>query len=79
MQQKPNLYKLWSALPPELLSSSSSDEDSTDDNVGRAGYDLMKTSLPLKRVGTGEEELEMEGVIVTVAYATIARLFSLFR
>ena len=29
--RKPNPYKLWSALPPESLSSSSSDEDSTDD------------------------------------------------
>ena len=61
MQQKPNPYKLWSASPPESLSSSSSNEDSTDDNVGRTGYDLMKTGLPWKRVGMGEGELEMEG------------------
>ena len=32
-----------------------------DDNTDRAGYDQMKTSLPLKRVGMGEGELEMEG------------------
>ena len=60
-QQKPNLYELWSASPPELLSSSSSDEDSTDDNVGCAEYGLMKTGLPLKRVGMGEGEQETRG------------------
>ena len=60
-QQKLNPYELWSASPPELLSSSSSDEDSTDDNTDCTGYILMKTSLPLKRVGMGEGELEMEG------------------
>ena len=36
--QKPNPYELWSASPPELLLSSSSDEDSTDDNAGRNEY-----------------------------------------
>ena len=61
VQQKLNPYKLWSTSPPESLSSSSSDEDSTDDNADHAGYDLMKTTLPLKRVGMGEGELEMEG------------------
>ena len=60
-QQKPNPYELWSALPPESLSSSSSDEDSTDDNAALAEYGLMKTALPQKRVGMGEGELEMEG------------------
>ena len=60
-QQKPNPYELWSALPPESLSSSSSDEDSTDDSVDRAEYGLMKTALPLKRVGMGEGESETEG------------------
>ena len=60
-QQKPNPYELWSASPPESLSSLSSDEDLTDDNAARTGYALMKTGLPLKRVGMGEEELEMEG------------------
>ena len=59
--QKPNPYKLWSASPPELPSSSSSDEDSTDDNAGRVEYGLMKTVLPLKRVGMGEGESETEG------------------
>ena len=59
--QKPIPYELWSALPPESLSSSSSDEDSTDDNAGRAEYGLMKTGLPQKRVGMGEGESEMEG------------------
>ena len=59
--QKPNPYELWSASPPELLSSSSSDEDSTDDNAGHVEYGLMKTALPLKRVGMGEGESEMEG------------------
>ena len=34
-QQKPTPYELWSASPPESLSSSSSNEDSTDDIVGR--------------------------------------------
>ena len=37
--QKPNLYELWSASPPEWLSSSSSNEDSTDDNAGRDKYE----------------------------------------
>ena len=60
-QQKPTPYELWSASPPELPSSSSSDEDSTDDNAGRAEYGLMKTVLPLKRVGMGEGESETEG------------------
>ena len=55
-------YALWSASPPESLSSSSSDEDSTDNNAGRAKYGLMKTGLPLKRVGMGEGESEREGV-----------------
>ena len=32
-----------------------------DDNVGRAEYGLMKTGRPLKRVGMGEGESEMEG------------------
>ena len=59
--QKPTPYELWSASPPELPSSSSSDEDSTDDNAGRVEYGLMKTGLPLKRVGMGEGESEMEG------------------
>ena len=49
------------ASPPELLSSSSSDEDSMDNNVDHAGHVLMNTSLPLKRVGIGEGESEMEG------------------
>ena len=61
VQRKPNPYELWSALPPESLSSSSSDEDSTDDNAGRVEYGLMKTVLPRKRVGMREGELEMEG------------------
>ena len=61
VQQKPNPYALWSASPPESLSSSSSDEDSTDDNVGHVEYGLMKTARPLKRVGRGEGESEMEG------------------
>ena len=52
-QQKPNPYELWSALPPESLSSSSSDEDSTDDSAARTEYGLMKTGLPRKRVGMG--------------------------
>ena len=60
-QRKPIPYALWSALPPESLSSSSSDEDSTDDNVGHVEYGLMKTALPRKRVGMGEGESEMEG------------------
>ena len=59
--QKLTPYALWSASPPELPSSSSSDEDSTDDNAGRVEYGLMKTALPLKRVGMGEGESEMEG------------------
>ena len=37
MQQKPNPYELWSASPPELLSSSSSDEDLMDNSVDHAG------------------------------------------
>ena len=32
-----------------------------DSNADRTGYALMKTSLPQKRVGRGEGELEMEG------------------
>ena len=59
--QNPNPYELWSASPPELLSSSLSDKDSTDDNTGCDEYGRMKTGLPLKRVGMGEGELEMEG------------------
>ena len=59
--RKPNPYELWSASPLELPSSSSSDEDSTDDNAVRAEYGLMKTGLPLKRVGMGEGELATEG------------------
>ena len=59
--RKPDPYELWSASPPELPSSSSSDEDSTDDNAGCVEYGLMKTGLPRKRVGMGEGELEMEG------------------
>ena len=59
--QKPVPYELWSASPPELPSSSSSDEDSMDDNAGRNEYGLMKTALPLKRVGMGEGESEREG------------------
>ena len=59
--QKPDPYELWSASPPELPSSSSSDEDSTDDNAGHDEYGLMKTALPLKRVGMGVGELEREG------------------
>ena len=59
--QKPIPYELWSASPPEWPSSSSSDEDSTDDNAGRVEYGLMKTALPLKRVGMGEGESEREG------------------
>ena len=59
--QKPLPYALWSASPPESLSSSSSDEDSTDDNAALAEYGLMKTALPLKRVGMGEGESGMEG------------------
>ena len=59
--QKLTPYALWSASPPELLSSSSSDEDSTDDNAARAEYGLIKTGLPLKRVGMGEGESETEG------------------
>ena len=60
-QQKQLPYALWSASPPELPSSSSSDEDSTDGNAVLAEYGLMKTGLPWKRVGMGEGELEMEG------------------
>ena len=61
MQQKPDPYELWSASPPESLSSSSSNEDLMDNNIDHARYVLMKTGLPLKRVGRGEGELEMEG------------------
>ena len=32
-----------------------------DDNAGRAEYGLMKTVLPLKRVGMGEGESGTEG------------------
>ena len=32
-----------------------------DNNVGRVEYGLMKTALPLKRVGMGEGESETEG------------------
>ena len=59
--QKPDPYALWSISPLESLSSSSSNEDSMDDNTGRVEYGLMKTALPLKRVGMGEGELETEG------------------
>ena len=61
VQQKPLPYALWSASPPESLSSSSSDEDSTDDSAALDAYGLMKTALPLKRVGMGEGEREMRG------------------
>ena len=61
MQQKLVPYELWSAAPPELLSSSSSDEDLMDNNADHAGYALIKTGLPWKRVGRGEGESEMEG------------------
>ena len=60
-QQKLNPYKLWSASPPESLSSSSSHEDSMDDNFGHTEYGLIKTGLPWKRVGMGEGESETEG------------------
>ena len=60
-QQKPTPYELWSTSPPESLSSSSSDEDLTDDNAGRDKYGRIKTGRPLKRVGMGEGESEMEG------------------
>ena len=59
--QKPVPYELWSASPPELPSSSSSNKDSTDNNTGCDEYGLMKTGLPLKRVGRGEGESEREG------------------
>ena len=59
--QKPVPYELWSASPPELPSSSSSDEDSRDNNAGHVEYGLMKTALPLKRVGMGEGEREIRG------------------
>ena len=61
VQRKLGPYELWSASPPELPSSSSSDEDSRGDNTDRAEYGLMKTVLPLKRVGMGEGESETEG------------------
>ena len=61
MQQKHAPYKLLSASPPELLSSSSSDKDLMDNNVDHARYALIKTGLPWKRGGRGEGELEMEG------------------
>ena len=60
-QQKPTPYELWSTSPPESLSSSSSNKDSTDDIIGCAEYDLIKTGLPLKRVEMEGGELEMEG------------------
>ena len=60
-QQKLDPYKLWSASPPELLSSSSFNEDSMDNNTDCARYTLMKTGCPQKRVGRREGELEMEG------------------
>ena len=60
-QQKLNPYELWSASPPESLSSSSSNKDLMDNNTDCAGYALIKTGLPLKRVGRGEGESEMEG------------------
>ena len=60
-QRKPIPYELWSALPPESLSSSSSDEDLRDNNAVLAEYGLMKTALPWKRVGMGEGESETEG------------------
>ena len=59
--QKQAPYELWSTSPPESLSSSSSGEDLRDDNVDCTGHVWMKTGLPLKRVGRGEGELEMEG------------------
>ena len=59
--QKPDPYALWSVSPLESPSSSSSNEDSTDDNAGRDKYGLMKTTLPLKRVGMGEGEQETRG------------------
>ena len=59
--QKPDPYALWSASPLESPSSSSSDENSTDDNTGHDEYGLIKTALPLKRVGMGEGESETEG------------------
>ena len=60
-QQKPNPYELWSTSPPELLSSSLSNEDSKDYIVDHVGWVWMKISLPQKWVGRGEGELEMEG------------------
>ena len=59
--QKPDPYALWSASPLESLLSSSSDKDSMDDNAACVENGLMKTALPLKRVGMGEGELEREG------------------
>ena len=59
-RRKPIPYELWSALLPESLSSSSSDEDSMDDNAGRDVYGRIKTGRPLKMVGMGEGELETE-------------------
>ena len=59
--QKLTPYELWSASPPESLSSSSSDEDWTDNSAGRDEYGQMKTGLPLKMVGMGEGESETEG------------------
>ena len=61
VQRKPIPYELWSALPPESLSFSSSDEDSMDDNVGCVEYGLIKIGLPRKMVGMGEGESETEG------------------
>ena len=40
VQQKQAPYKLWSALPPESLLSSSSDEDLTDDNADCTGVEF---------------------------------------
>ena len=59
--QKQAPYELLSTSPPESLSSSSSNEDSMDDIIDCARYALIKTSLPQKRVGRGEGELEIEG------------------
>ena len=61
-QRKPNPYALWSASPPESLSSSSSDKDWMDDNADPARYAWIKTGLPQKRVGMGEGESEMVGM-----------------
>ena len=55
MQQKQAPYELWSTSPPELLSSSSSNEDLTDNNANHGGYAQIKTSLPRMRGRTEEE------------------------